>query len=83
MAEETLFYTMTMAKLYADQGHLAKAGKIYKYLLKQEPGRQDIIDALAEIGKKNADLDENLSVLFSKWFDLIFTYNKLIKLKTL
>ena len=40
-----------MAKVYADQGKLEKAVEIYQYLLKKEPGRQDLIDAILEIDK--------------------------------
>lgn len=79
-----VFSTATMAKIYADQGNLLKAAEIYRYLLKQEPDRQDLIEALSEVEKKiHARDSENLVALFCEWIDLLFTYNRLNKLKKL
>ena len=73
-----------MAKVYADQGNLGKAAEIYNYLLKQEPGRQDLIDALSEIENRGFDKDrENLFMLFSEWIDLLLKFNDIQKLKKL
>jgi len=73
-----------MAKVYADQGNLGKAAEIYNYLLKQEPGRQDLIDALSEIENGGFDKDrENLLMLFSEWIDLLLKFNGIQKLKKL
>jgi hypothetical protein len=82
--ENDVFYTRTMAKVYADQGNLGKAAEIYNYLLKQEPGRQDLIDALSEIENRGFDKDrENLFMLFSEWIDLLLKFNDIQKLKKL
>jgi hypothetical protein len=82
--EDDVFYTRTMAKVYADQGNLGKAAEIYNYLLKQEPGRQDLIDALSEIENRGFDKDrENLFMLFSEWIDLLLKFNGIQKLKKL
>jgi hypothetical protein len=82
--EDDIFYTRTMAKVYADQGNLGKAAEIYNYLLKQEPGRQDLIDALSEIENRGFDKDrENLFMLFTEWIDLLLRYNGMKKLKKL
>ena len=82
--EDHVFYTRTMAKVYADQGNLGKAAEIYNYLLKQEPGRQDLIDALSEIENRGFDKDrENLFMLFSEWIDLLLKFNDIQKLKRL
>jgi len=82
--EDDVFYTRTMAKVYADQGNLGKAAEIYNYLLKQEPGRQDLIDALSEIENGGFDKDrENLLMLFSEWIDLLLKFNGIQKLKKL
>ncbi|OQY11728.1 MAG: hypothetical protein B6I30_06220 [Desulfobacteraceae bacterium 4572_187] len=79
-----VFYTRTMAKVHTEQGNLGKAAEIYKYLLKQEPDRQDFINALSEIENKGFDEDlENLFMLFSEWIDLLLKYNKLQRLKKL
>jgi len=84
LISDDIFYTKTMAKVYADQGKLGKAAEIYKYLLNEEPERQDLIDALAEIDKKRYEKDpEGLSQLFSTWIDLLLVYNRLQKLKKL
>jgi hypothetical protein len=82
--KDDVFYTRTMAKVYADQGNLGKAAEIYNYLLKQEPGRQDLIDALSEIESRGFDKDrENLFMLFSEWIDLLLKLNGTQKLKKL
>ncbi len=73
-----------MAKIYADQGNLLKAAKIYRYLLKQEPDRQDLIYALSEVEKKITAKDPgDLISLFCEWIDLLFAHNRLKKLKKL
>jgi len=79
---DDIFYTKTMAKVYADQGQLDKAVEIYRFLLNEEPERQDLIDALAEIDRKRYAKDpEGLSQLFGTWIDLVLVYNSLQKLK--
>jgi len=85
MIEDNDFYTETMAKVYASQGYLEKSGEIYRYLLKREPGRQDLIEKLSEIEnriieKKNAGSD-HLVPLFNQWIDLVLKQNKLKKLQ--
>jgi hypothetical protein len=76
-----------MAKVYADQGHWEKAAEIYRYLLKQEPERDDYLEALAEVekkiissGKKPAD---KLAPLFHQFFDLMLKSKNLQKLRKL
>jgi cytochrome c-type biogenesis protein CcmH/NrfG len=49
MEKETDFYTGTMAKVYADQGHWDKTAEIYRHLLRLEPERIDYLEALAEL----------------------------------
>lgn len=84
MIKDDIFNTKTMAKVYAEQGNLGKAAEIYKYLLEQEPGRQDLIDALSEIEKKDFNKNrENLSRLLSEWINLLLKYNGMQKLKKL
>jgi len=82
--KDDVFYTKTMAKVYADQGKLEKAAEIYQYLLAKEPGRQDLIDALAEIDKKRLEKDpERLGDLLSIWLDLLLRHSRLQQLKKL
>lgn len=84
MNNDKVFYTKTMAKIYADQGNLWKAAEIYRYLLELEPGRQDLIDALSEVDKRLFEKDpEDLVKLFSKWVDLLLKHYGLHKLKKL
>lgn len=87
MEKEDHFYTATMAKVYADQGHWEKAAEIYRYLLQQEPERDDYLEALAGIekqmissGKKPAD---TLAPLFHRFFDLMLKFKNLQKLRRL
>ncbi|MBC8432144.1 MAG: hypothetical protein H8D96_09500 [Desulfobacterales bacterium] len=84
MNKEDVFYTKTMAKVYADQGKLEKAVEIYQYLLEKEPGRQDLIDAISEIDKKRLEKDpERLGDLLSIWLDLLLRHSRLQQLKKL
>ena len=87
MIRDPDFFTVTMARVYEDQGHWEKAAEIYRYLLEQEPERKDIADALAEVEKRldegttiNAD---DLTPLISEWIDLMFRYKRLQKLRQL
>lgn len=87
MEKETDFYTATMAKVYADQGHWDKAAEIYRHLLKQKPERDDYLEALVEAerqlkqsGKKPA---KDLAPLFHQWIDLMLRYKNLQKLRKL
>lgn len=82
--KDDVFYTRTMAKVYAGQGNLGKAAEIYTYLLKKDPGRQDLVDALSEIKSKGFDKDrEKLLVLFTEWIDLLLKYSGMQQLKKL
>ncbi|MBW2568921.1 MAG: hypothetical protein JRD93_13685 [Deltaproteobacteria bacterium] len=82
MTNNSDFYTKTMAKVYADQGYFEKAAEIYRYLLKQEPERHDLFEALAEVEIKLSEkAPDKLVLLFGEWFDLAVKYNNLQKLK--
>ena len=82
MTEDTVFYTVTMAKVYANQGELRKACEIYRYILDQKPDRMDVADALLEIEKKLPEKRrEALVNLISTWVKLLLKYNDLEKLK--
>ncbi|MGD8962411.1 MAG: tetratricopeptide repeat protein [Desulfobacterales bacterium] len=87
MEKETDFYTATMAKVYSEQGHWDKAAEIYRHLLAQEPERDDYLQALAEVEKKATQKRqkslEDLDGLFHQWFDLMFKYKNLLKLRDL
>ena len=85
MTQNDIFYTRTMAKVYADQGNLLKAAEIYKYLLESEPEQIDLKDALSEVERKlNEKSPDDLIRLFNRWIDLLLTHHnmqKLVKLK--
>jgi tetratricopeptide (TPR) repeat protein len=78
MEKETDFYTGTMAKVYAGQGHWDKAAEIYRHLLRMEPERTDYLEALAEAEKMlnitGNPAAEDLAPLFHEWIDLMLKY---------
>jgi len=80
-------YTETMAKVYADQNHWAKAAEIYRHLVQAEPQRQDLIDALERARHKMAEQaetgPEELVPLFREWIELLLRQEKLKKLRKL
>lgn len=43
------FYTATMARVYARQGRYDAAARIYRYLLDQAPGREDLQQELSSV----------------------------------
>lgn len=76
--------TATMAGIYVRQGHYRKAAEIYRYLLKQQPDREDIKAALVETEAKAAADDSrrsNLDRLLAEWVRLAINYRKLQYLK--
>ena len=79
------FYTVTLAKVYEDQGHWEKAVEIYRYLLEQEPDRKDFAEALAETERKMDEAikktPDDLIPLFREWIDLLLRYSRLQKLR--
>jgi predicted membrane chloride channel (bestrophin family) len=81
MAADLDFQTATMAKVFADQGHYEKAADIYRNLLKREPQRQDLADALSEVEERISEAgkssDENLVFLLGEWVELVFRYKQL------
>jgi hypothetical protein len=87
MQKETEFYTATMAKVYAGQGHWVKAAEIYRHLLRMEPERTDYLEALAEAERMlSASGDrpvKDLALLFQQWIDLMLKYKNLQKLRRL
>ena len=87
MEKETDFYTATMAKVYAGQGHWDKAAEIYRYLLRMEPERTDYLEALAQAEKMSkttgSPAARDLAPLFHQWIDLMLKYKNLQKLRRL
>jgi pentatricopeptide repeat protein len=84
MTQDEPFYTVTMARVHAQQGNLEEARRIYRHLLEKEPGRQDLIAALEALETRESDQGvDTLLPLFREWLDLIFRYNQVLKLKKL
>ena len=79
--------TVTLARLFAAQGHWEKAAGIYRTLLQEEPGREDLAQALAAAEKHLAAAgrasSRDLVPLFRRWIDLLLKYDRLRKLKRL
>lgn len=86
ITDESLL-TPTLARVYAEQGHLRKAARIYEHLLKASPHELAHADALEEIEKRlAADRsagDPALVGLLSEWIDLEIGYARLKQLDTL
>ena len=80
-------YTETMARVYADQGHWAKAVDIYQHLVQVDPQREDLAAALAHARQKMEELShsrpETLVPLFREWIELLLQQEKLERLKKL
>ena len=87
MADYKDEYTLTMAQVYAGQGHWQKAVEIYRHLLLEEPEREDLREglkaaeeALVEQGVRKLD---ELSPLLQTWLKLQTRYHHLKKLKNI
>ncbi len=81
MSPSPRFFTATMARLFADQGYLRKAVEIYRYLVQQEPGREDLHRDLAaleeKIRRQTHPSTKELGLLMRDWVDLIRKQKKL------
>ena len=82
---DTEFYTATMARVYAQQGHYEKAAEIYRPLLKREPDRRDWVEALAHVEEQcstqGPKSDADLVPMFRKWIRLVLQYRHIRRLK--
>ena len=87
MIKDPDFYTVTMARVYEEQGHLEKAAEIYRHLIKAEPDRRELIEKLVEIENKYDEAKnrkpDDLILLFREWITLLLRYNRLRKLRRL
>ena len=75
------FYTATMAELYLRQGYLRKAAQIYRHLLQQEPGREDLnrrLQAIQEqIGSQTHPSRKELGLMLREWAQMLAEQNTL------
>jgi hypothetical protein len=77
--------TTTLARLFAEQGHWEKSIEIYRNLLRQDPDRPDLAQALAEAeaAKRAARPapSQTLVPIFREWIDLLLRYDRIRKLR--
>jgi len=85
MPEDSEFYTATMAKVYAGQGHWDKAVEIYQYLLRQDSSRKDYVAALKDarykLNSESVAQITELSELIGKWVEILLKLQTLEKLR--
>ena len=85
MADDKNDYTLTMARVYAGQGHWKKAVEIYRHLVMEQPEREDLRDGLkaAEeaLMEQGASLLDELAPLLQTWLRLQTRCHHLEKLK--
>lgn len=78
------FETETMAKIYADQGHHAKAAGIYRRLLARSPERRDLREALQQVEvRQQQSVHARLSGMLGEWMALLRKRRKLDTLRRL
>jgi hypothetical protein len=69
------FFSATMARLYADQGYLRKAARVYRYLVQEAPERMDLRRELAaveeEIRLQTHPSRKELGLLMRDWAALL------------
>jgi tetratricopeptide (TPR) repeat protein len=79
--------TVTLARLFAAQGYWDKAAEIYRDLLRENPDRPDLVQALEEaeaaLNAAGPASPEALAPLVQKWIDLMLTYDRLRRLQRL
>ncbi|WP_319526114.1 hypothetical protein [uncultured Desulfosarcina sp.] len=82
--EDKTFYTVTMARVYADQGRYEAAARIYRYLLDRTPGRPDLQDALDDVLAKLPEAPgcwEDIAGTVERWIGLMLQRNALRRLQ--
>ena len=85
MTSDSNEYTRTMAQVYAAQGHWEKAVEIYRYLVLQEPDREDLRNALQDAEKRlvrdGVKRPDDLFPLLRTWLRLQTRVHQIEKLK--
>jgi tetratricopeptide (TPR) repeat protein len=84
MDADRTFYTVTMARVYADQGRYEEAARIYRYLLDQAPDRADLrlaLDAVLSRLPQAAGGWHDIAGLIERWVGLVLRQNALRRLK--
>lgn len=84
MAFEKEFETETMAQIYADQGHYAKAAVIYRRLLMQTPEREDLRRRLKAVEESQKRAPSGaMTDQFSEWIGLLLKKKQIDRLRSL
>ena len=77
--------TVTLARVFAEQGHWDKSAEIYRNLLRQDPGRPDLVQALAEaeaaLRAAQPPPSQALVPLFREWIDLLLRTDRIRQLR--
>ena len=84
MVEPEGLRTVTMARIYAQQGHIQKAVEIYRYLVEAHPDRNDLREELTELESRmvaGEGTKKNLEKLLVEWVRLLSAYRQLQILK--
>jgi hypothetical protein len=84
MAEPEGIRTVTMARIYAQQGHIRRAVEIYRYLVEAHPDRNDLREELTELETRmvaGEGTQKNLEKLLVEWVRLLSAYRQLQILK--
>lgn len=84
MALDSNEYTLTMARVYAGQGHWGNAVEIYRHLVEEQPDREDLLKALQlaqeQLEAQGVKRLEDLSPLLNTWLKLLTRVHQLEKL---
>lgn len=86
MANDTdkTFYTVTMARVYVNQGRYDAAARIYRYLLDRTPDRTDLQQALNAVLAMMPDAPaqwKDISDLVARWVRLMLRCSALRRLQ--
>ncbi len=82
MPVERQFETETMAHIYAEQGHYARAAAIYRRLLDAAPEREDLRRRLEEIEAQQQQRGGGqLSERFGEWIQLLLKKKQIDRLR--
>lgn len=87
MSDAPEIYTLTMAGLYAQQGHYDRAVAIYRHLLTETPYDEALVKALADaeaqLLAQQETQKEDLVLLTRQWIRLLQDRERLDGLKRL
>jgi tetratricopeptide (TPR) repeat protein len=82
--EDKTFYTVTMARVYTNQGRYEAAARIYRYLLEQAPDREDIrqaLDTVTSILPEAPKQWHDVAGLVERWVRLLLAQNALRQIR--